>query len=154
MIDDSGSSNLFTGMGEIALAVRDVDAAAVRLGEIFDSSVDAEVIRPEEGIGLKMRGVWIGDERIAIVGDLTGTGSLARSVEKRGEGIHEICVRTSNLERAIAHFKEKGVRLVSETPHVLRNYEWRGEIFSEVKIVFIHPASCYGVVVEVQEWQK
>jgi methylmalonyl-CoA/ethylmalonyl-CoA epimerase len=141
-------------MGEVVLAVRDVDAAAVRLGEIFDSSVDAEVIRPEEGIELKMRGVWIGDERIAIVGDLKGTGPLARSVEKRGEGVHEICVRTSNLERAIAHFKEKGVRLVSETPHVLRNYEWRGEIFSEVKIVFIHPASCYGVVVEVQEWQK
>lgn len=154
MIDDSGGSNLFTGMGEVVLAVRDVDAAAVRLGEIFDSSVDAEVIRPEEGIELKMRGVWIGDERIAIVGDLKGTGPLARSVEKRGEGVHEICVRTSNLERAIAHFKEKGVRLVSETPHVLRNYEWRGEIFSEVKIVFIHPASCYGVVVEVQEWQK
>lgn len=154
MIGDSGSSNLFTGMGEVVLAVRDVDAAALRLGEIFDSSVDAEVIRPEEGIELKMRGVWIGDERIAIVGDLTGTGPLARSVEKRGEGVHEICVRTSNLERAIAHFKEKGVRLVSETPHVLRNYEWRGEIFSEVKIVFIHPASCYGVVVEVQEWQK
>jgi methylmalonyl-CoA/ethylmalonyl-CoA epimerase len=154
MIDDSGNSNLFIGMGEVVLAVRDVDAAAVRLGEIFDSSVDAEVIRPEEGIELKMRGVWIGEERIAIVGDLTGTGPLARSVEKRGEGVHEICVRTSNLERAIAHFKEKGVRLVSETPHVLRNYEWRGEIFSEVKIVFIHPASCYGVVVEVQEWQK
>ena len=154
MVSNDDGSRLFDGMGEVVLAVGDVDAAAARLGEIFESSVDAEVIRPEEGIELKMRGVWIGNERIAIVGDLTGTGPLARSLEKRGEGVHEICVRTSNLERAIAHFKEKGVRLVSDVPHVLRDYEWRGEIFSEVRIVFIHPASCYGVVVEVQEWRK
>ena len=154
MEQEQSERPLFEGMGEIVLAVRDVNSAAVRLGEIFDSSIDAEVTRPEEGIELKMRGVWIGNERVAIVGDLTGTGPLARSVDRRGEGLHEICVRTSNIERAIAHFKEKGVRLVSDEPHVLRNYEWRGEIFSEVRIVFIHPASCYGIMVEVQEWLK
>ncbi len=154
MSNGDQNTSLFLGMGEIVLAVRDVDAAAVRLGEIFESSVDGEVVRPEEGVEIKMRGVWIGDERIAIVGDLTGNGPTSRSLEKRGEGVHEICVRTSNLERAIEHFKAKGVRLVSDTPHILRDYEWRGEIFSEVRIVFIHPASCYGVVVEVQEWRK
>lgn len=145
---------LFTGMQEIVIATHDVDAAAERLGEIFAGPIDERASEPLEGIELIQRGVWIGDERIALVGDATGTGPLSKSLERRGEGIHEICVRTSDLERAIAHFKEKGVRLTREEPYVLKDYEYHGEIFAEVRIVFIHPESCYGVLVEVQEWHK
>lgn len=145
---------LFTSMQEIVIATHDVDAAAKRLGEIFDGPVDDRAIEPLEGIELVQRGVWIGNERIALVGDLTKKGYVSKALERRGEGIHEICVRTSNLERAVAHFKEKGVRLTRDKPYVLKNYEYHGEIFAEVHIVFIHPQSCYGVLVEVQEWHK
>ena len=146
--------SLFTAMQEICIATHDVDAAAKRLGEIFDGPVDDLAIEPLEGIELVQRGVWIGNERIALVGDLTKKGHVSKALERRGEGIHEICVRTSNLERAIAHFKAKGVRLTRDKPYVLKNYEYHGEIFAEVHIVFIHPQSCYGVLVEVQEWHK
>jgi methylmalonyl-CoA/ethylmalonyl-CoA epimerase len=145
---------LFTSMQEIVIRTHDIDAAAARLGEIFDGPVDGRAIEALEGIELVQRGVWIGNERIAIVGDLTKTGPLSKALERRGEGVHEICVRTSDLGRAIAHFKEKGVRLTRDKPYVLKNYEYHGEIFAEVHIVFIHPESCCGVLVEVQEWHK
>ncbi|MBN9402693.1 MAG: VOC family protein [Burkholderiales bacterium] len=145
---------LFYSMQEIVIAVTDLDQATDRLSEIFAAPADGLASEPLEGIELIQRGVWIGNERIAIVADSTGTGPLSQAIEKRGEGIHEICVRTRNLEEAIAHFKAKGVRLTRDEPYVLKNYEYHGEVFSEVRIVFIHPASCYGVLVEVQEWVK
>ena len=145
---------LFYSMQEIVIAVKDLDNATERLSEIFTAPADGLATEPLPGIDLLQRGIWIGNERIAIVADATGSGHVSQSIEKRGEGIHEICVRTRDLQKAIAHFKEKGVRLTRDEPYVLKNYEYRGEVFSEVRIVFIHPASCYGVLVEVQEWVK
>lgn len=145
---------LFYSMQEIVIAVKDLDKATARLSEIFAAPADGFASESLEGIELIQRGIWIGNERIAIVADSTGTGYLSKSIEKRGEGIHEICVRTRDLKKAIAHFKEKGVRLTRDEPYVLKNYEYRGEVFSEVRIVFINPTSCYGVLVEVQEWVK
>lgn len=145
---------LFYSMQEIVIGVKDLDKATERLSEIFDAPADGLAKEPLEGIELLQRGIWIGNERIAIAADSTGDGPLAQSIEKRGEGVHEICIRTRSLDEAIAHFKEKGVRLTRDEPYVLKNYEYRGEVFSEVRIVFIHPASCYGVLVEVQEWVK
>lgn len=145
---------LFYSMQEIVIGVKDLDKATDRLSEIFAAPADGLATELLEGIELRQRGVWIGNERIAIVADATGTGPLAQSIERRGEGVHEICVRTRSLDEAIAHFKAKGVRLTRDEPYVLKNYEYRGEVFSEVRIVFIHPASCYGVLVEVQEWVK
>ncbi len=145
---------LFTSMQEIVIRTADVDKAALRLGEVFDGLVDDRAIEPLEGIELVQRGVWIGNERIALVGDLGKTGPISKALERRGEGVHEICVRTRNLAEAIAHFKEKGVRLTRDEPYVLKDYEYRGEVFAEVHIVFIHPESCCGVLVEVQEWHR
>lgn len=145
---------LFYSMQEIVIAVKDLNKATERLSEIFAAPADGLASEPLDGIELIQRGVWIGKERIAIVADATGTGPLSKAIEKRGEGIHEICVRTRNLTEAIAHFKAKGVRLTRDEPYILKNYEYRGEVFSEVRIVFISPASCYGVLVEVQEWVK
>ena len=145
---------LFTAMQEIVIRAHDVDAAATRLGEVFDGPIDGMTTEPLEGIEIVHRGVWIGNERIALVGDLHKSGPVSKALERKGEGVHEICVRTRNLAEAIAHFKAKGVRLTRDKPYVLKNYEYAGEIFAEVHIVFIHPESCYGVLVEVQEWHK
>lgn len=145
---------LFYSMQEMVIAVKDLDKATERLSEIFAAPADGRASEPLDGIELVQRGIWIGNERIAIVSDAKGNGPLTRSIEKRGEGVHEICVRTKDLEKAIAHFKEKGVKLTRDDPYILKNYEYRGEVFSEVRIVFIHPASCYGVLVEVQQWVK
>jgi hypothetical protein len=48
--------------------------------------------------------------------------------------------------------KTQGFRFVSETPHVLPNYDWNGDIYSELRIVFVDPASSHGVLIEVAEW--
>jgi len=116
--------------------------------------VDAKVSYPQEGIGIDMTGVWVGDLRIAFVEDTTGSGHVARSIERRGEGLFELCLRTTDLPAAMEHMKSQGIRFTDDTPHVLKDYEWRGETWSEVRVAFVHPASSHGVLIEVQQWVK
>ena len=148
------TSSLFTGIYEYVVAVDDVNDAAAAYGAAMQGAIDPETTHLENGIGIKMTGVWVGEHRIAFVQDATGTGPVARWRQKHGEGLYQICVRTSNLEAAIAHMKANGFRIVNEAPTVLVNHTWKDEIYSEVRVVFVHPASAHGVQMEIQEWTK
>jgi hypothetical protein len=37
---------------------------------------------------------------------------------------------------------------------VLKDYEWHGEVFSEVHVAFVHPGSSFGTLIELQQWIK
>jgi methylmalonyl-CoA/ethylmalonyl-CoA epimerase len=139
---------------EVVIATRDADAAAERFGKALSAPVDERVSYPQEGIGIDMTGVWVGDFRIAFVEDTTGSGHVSRSIDKRGEGLFELCLRTNDLPAAMEHMKANGIRFTDEEPHVLENYEWRGEIYKEVRVAFVHPASSFGTLIEVQQWVK
>ena len=154
----STKENRMTDLGfsiqEIVIASRDVNAAAERFGKALDAPVDAAVSYPQSGIEIDMTGVWVDDFRLAFVQDTSGSGPVSRFLEKRGEGLYELCLRTNDLEAAVRQLKAAGVRFTSEDSHVLKNYEWRGEIFSEVRVAFVHPASASGVLIELQQWVK
>ncbi|WP_286952093.1 MULTISPECIES: methylmalonyl-CoA epimerase [Aminobacterium] len=75
--------------------------------------------------------------------EATGDDSpIAKFIEKKGEGLHHISLRVENLEEALAELKEKGVRLIDETPR----YGAGG-----AKIAFVHPKSTGGVLLELSE---
>jgi catechol 2,3-dioxygenase-like lactoylglutathione lyase family enzyme len=137
---------------EVTIAVSDIAAAAQRLGGALQAKVDDVVQFPEDGLELEMGGIWVGDFHLALVHDRSGRGPVGRFLKKRGEGVYELNVRTNDLPAAIEHMKSQGFRFVSETPHVLPNYDWNGDIYSELRIVFVDPASSHGVLIEVAEW--
>ena len=70
---------------------------------------------------------------------------LARFLEKRGPGMHHICLEVDDIVEMLAQLKEKGVQLINEeyrTGHGGRKY------------AFIHPKSASGVMVELYELPK
>lgn len=139
---------------EIVIATDDVAAAAERWGGSLSAPIDGKVAYPQAGIEIDMSGVWVGDFRVAFVGDPGGDGHVAKFLAKRGEGLFELCLRTNDLAAAVEQMKAGGMRFTSEEPHILRDYEWKGEIFSEVHVMFVHPASANGVQIEVQQWHR
>jgi methylmalonyl-CoA/ethylmalonyl-CoA epimerase len=139
---------------EIVIASNDVEAAARRFGDALGGPVDDKVSYPQAGIEIDMAGVWVGDFHIAFVQGSGGSGPVSRFLEKRGEGLYELCLRTHDLEAAMRHMKAAGMQFTSEEPHVLKDYEWRGEVFSEVRIAFVHPATSSGALIELQQWVK
>jgi len=67
---------------------------------------------------------------------------VGRFIQKRGEGVHHICIAVQDIEKAMKELSEKGVRLIEEKHRVSS---------SGLKVAFIHPKSTHGVLIEIYE---
>ena len=86
-----------------------------------------------------------GGSEIELVRPTTLDSGLGRYLEKRGPGMHHICLEVDDIDGMLAQLKEKGVQLINEAPKV--NADGR-------KYAFIHPKSANGVMVELYELPK
>lgn len=67
---------------------------------------------------------------------------IARFMDKRGPGIHHICFRVQNIEALVAQLKSQGIQLINEDPRPGAH---------NCRVVFVHPKSTGGVLVELSE---
>jgi methylmalonyl-CoA/ethylmalonyl-CoA epimerase len=66
---------------------------------------------------------------------------MAAYLEKKGEGMHHLCVEVEDIDGMLKQLAEHGVRLINETA-----LELPGR-----KMAFVHPKSTNGVLVELYE---
>lgn len=83
-----------------------------------------------------------GDSEVELVKPIAQDTGIARFLQKRGPGLHHICLEVNEIETILARLKGKGVRLINETPVIGAGGN---------KIAFIHPESTSGVLVELYE---
>ncbi|MCB9072388.1 MAG: methylmalonyl-CoA epimerase [Bdellovibrionaceae bacterium] len=67
---------------------------------------------------------------------------IAKYLDKRGPGIHHICLRVQHLDELVAQLKEKNVQLINEVPKDGAHH---------CRVVFIHPKATGGVLIELSE---
>jgi len=124
----------------IAIAVRDLDAAL----SFYRDSLGLEVAErrrvPEEGVEVAF--LPAGEVEVELLQPLSDEGGVAGFLEKRGEGLHHVCLQVDDVEAAMARLREAGARLLSEEPLV----DAHG-----TRYVFIHPKSAHGVLLELYE---
>jgi methylmalonyl-CoA/ethylmalonyl-CoA epimerase len=84
----------------------------------------------------------VGGSEIELVKPTTDDSGLARYLEKRGPGMHHVCLEVDDIEAMLADLKAKGIQLINETP--MTGLGGR-------KYAFIHPKSANGVMVELYE---
>ena len=58
----------------------------------------------------------LGGSEIELVKPTTDDFGLGRYLEKRGPGMHHICLEVDDIEGMLAQLKEKGIQLINETP--------------------------------------
>ncbi len=68
--------------------------------------------------------------------------TIAKYIEKRGEGFHHIAFRVDNLQNALSALSEAGVQLIDQTPRKGAG----GKL-----IAFLHPKSTGGILVELSQ---
>lgn len=83
-----------------------------------------------------------GESEIELVEPITETSGIARYLDKRGPGIHHICIEVDNIEASLESLKTSGVQLINEEPTIGSGGK---------KIAFLHPRSTYGVLIELYE---
>ena len=86
-----------------------------------------------------------GNIKLELLEPMNEQSAIHRFIEKRGEGIHHIAFGVQNIQDRLNELKEKGLRLVNEEPKI-------GAGGAEV--AFLHPASSFGVLVELCDKSK
>ena len=78
---------------------------------------------------------------IELIEPTAADSSLAKFLEKRGEGLHHICLEVENIDAALVEMQEKGAPALDEQPRVA----------AEGRAIFLHPKGTNGVLVELLE---
>lgn len=81
-----------------------------------------------------------GESKIELLAATREDSPIAKFLEKRGPGIHHLAFNVSDLKNEIATLESKGYRLISNEPKKGAD----GKL-----IVFLHPKSTNGVLVEL-----
>lgn len=84
----------------------------------------------------------VGQTKIELLEPTSEESTIAKFIEKRGEGVHHIAYATTNLEESLKEMDEKGVRLIDKEP--------RGGA-EGLNIAFLHPKSTGSVLTELCE---
>lgn len=80
------------------------------------------------------------DTKIELLEPTSPDSTIAKFIEKRGEGIHHIAFAVPDTEEALRHVESKGVQLIDEHPR-------RGA--EGLDIAFLHPKSTQRVLTEL-----
>jgi methylmalonyl-CoA/ethylmalonyl-CoA epimerase len=83
-----------------------------------------------------------GDSEIELVQPTTDDTGLRRYLEKRGPGMHHVCLEVDDIEGMLTRLKAQGIQLINETPV---------QALDGKRYAFIHPKSAGGVMVELYE---
>ena len=84
----------------------------------------------------------VGPTKIELLEPTSEESTIAKFIEKRGEGVHHIAYATKNVNEALKEVEEKGVRLLDQ--------EARGGA-EGLRIAFLHPKSTGSVLTELCE---
>ena len=82
----------------------------------------------------------VGESEVELLESTAPDGPVAKYIEKKGQGIQHVAFRVADIDAALAELKEKGVRLIDETPRIGAG---------GARIAFLHPKATNGVLVEL-----
>jgi methylmalonyl-CoA/ethylmalonyl-CoA epimerase len=99
--------------------------------------------RPETADGATIVSLPFGDVDVELLEPRDPDSPVAKFLAQRGPGIHHICYRVPDLDRALERCRAAGYRLVDEQPR-------RGA--GNRRIAFVHPKATAGVLLELTEY--
>jgi methylmalonyl-CoA/ethylmalonyl-CoA epimerase len=130
---------VFTGIHHVAVAVRNLDAALVFYRDILGLPVGRQAVVADQGVKAAL--LPIGEDEIELLEPTNPAGGVARFLEKKGEGIHHLCVETTDIAAALAQAKAVNLPLIDQAPR-------QGLAGT---IGFLHPGATQGVLVELAQ---
>lgn len=82
----------------------------------------------------------VGESKIELLEASNTDSPISKFIEKRGEGIHHIAFGVDDIQAEIVRLKEAGFEFISEVPK---------DGADNKLVVFLHPKSTNGVLVEL-----
>ena len=126
-------------INHIAIVVKDIEESLDFWVKAFGLHLDHVEDVPSQAS--KVAFLPLGESEVELVQPTTADSGMAAYLEKRGEGMHHLCIEVEDIDAALAHLKEMDIRLINAVPEVLPGR----------KMAFIHPKAANGVLIELYQ---
>ncbi len=122
----------------IGIAVKNMNDS----NELFKKLFGKEHYKIEavESEGVNTSFFMLGETKIELVQSTNENSSIAKFIEKKGEGIHHIAYAVDDIEKEMARLKGEGFELINQQPK---------DGADNKKICFLHPKTTNGILVEL-----
>jgi methylmalonyl-CoA epimerase len=132
---------ILTEIDHVAIAVHDLEAAISYYQRAFGATVDHREVVESDGVEEAL--LKVAESYIQLLTPTRPDSPVAKSLEKRGEGLHHIGYRVANCADALAQMIAAGATPLDKAPRPGS----RG-----TTVAFIHPKGSFGTLIElVQE---
>jgi methylmalonyl-CoA epimerase len=131
---------MIQGIDHVGIAVKSIDEAK----KFWVDTLGMKLSHIEEVPEQKARVALLkgGETTIELVEPTSPDSPIQRFIEKRGEGLHHLTLKTDHLAEQLKKLKAASVNLIDEQPRLGA---------SGAQIAFLHPKSAHGVLVELCE---
>lgn len=129
---------MIRGLAHVGIAVRSLEPAIERWTRGLGFT--AEEVETLDSMGLRLAFLRAGDAVIELLEPTRPDSTIAKFLEKRGEGIHHLSFFVDDLEAALAAAEAAGLELIDRTPRAGGH---------GTQIAFLHPRALGGVLVEL-----
>ncbi|MCW2757193.1 MAG: methylmalonyl-CoA epimerase [Nocardioidaceae bacterium] len=136
------SDPVFVCIDHVGIAVPDLDAAIALYATAFGMETVHRETNEEQGVEEAMVAVAGTEQRIQLLAPLNDSSTIAKFLDRSGPGLQQLAYRVTDVEKAAAILRERGLRLLYDEPR-------RGTAGSRVN--FVHPKDAGGVLVELVE---
>ena len=126
-----------THIEHIGIAVKNLDEAI----KYYQDVLGLECYNIEEVADQKVKTAFfqVGQTKIELLESTDPEGTIAKFIEKRGEGVHHIAFAMEDVATALNEAADKGVQLIDKAPR-------KGA--ENLQIGFLHPKSTKGMLTE------
>jgi len=128
-----------TRIDHLGIAVKSL-AEAKKFYERLGLTVMPEEVVAAEKVRVAM--VPVGESRIELLQSTVPDSTIAKFLEKRGQGLHHVALQVTDLTGRVGRLRASGTRLINEEIKVGAGGH---------RYVFVHPASAGGVLLELVE---
>jgi methylmalonyl-CoA/ethylmalonyl-CoA epimerase len=122
----------------IGIAVKDIESAIKTYETLLQTACyKREIVESQK---VETAFLQTGESKVELLGATDPESVITKYIEKRGEGMHHIAFEVEDIHTEIERLKAEGFTLLSDIPKPGADQK---------QIVFLHPKSSHGVLVEL-----
>ena len=127
-------------MHHVAIVVEDVDEALRFYRDAL--GLELKERRRVEAEDVEIAFLPLGESEIELLRPLSSESGVGRFLEKRGEGLHHICLAVDDIDAAMERLQKAGAQVLGEKPQ---------QGADGTRYLFVHPKSAHVVLIELYE---
>lgn len=128
-----------TRIAHIGLAVTASDA----LRPLFHDILGLPDISLADSDGARIAGYSAGDALVEVLEPAAAGTPIAKFIEKRGAGIHHLCLAVDDLDGTLRRCRDAGIIVIDQEPRLGAEGK---------RVAFLHPKSTDGILIELTEY--